>query len=489
MLRRPHRRQPRSLLADDLAQVIRRGTDRSSASAALPTVSGWSSVPTKRRREGFRRHLPILLLLIPLVLGLLGSPAGTSVVNADELADAKAKQAQLKKEIAAQKAQVAQLADLQSSLAAEIRATRTELRGINADLTVVRTKIVKMETRIDQVKAAYSALVYQLGFMNQELGRIQAQETLKRQELSDRRALLADRVRNAYDTDRTSPLETFVSGGTFTDLLAEMSYYIDIGEQDQALAVQINRDKETLAAIHETVAQTRSRTDDLRVDTAAQKRTLDASLKDLNETKAELKILERRTAKALNEQRARFAAVARSKASAARIIRQAAAHQRALAGKIKKLIAAQVKRGQIPSKFNGTLGWPMSGAMSQNYGCTGFAWEPPRGSCAHFHSGIDLVAPSGTPVRASAGGTVAYIGWNWADGTDPAWIVVIAHSQGLQTWYAHMQPTSPGGIAVGSSVRKGQVIGFEGSTGHSTGAHLHWAVMLNGEFVNPRLFL
>jgi len=67
--------------------------------------------------------------------------------------------------------------------------------------------------------------------------------------------------------------------------------------------------------------------------------------------------------------------------------------------------------------------------------------------------------------------------------------VIIAHSASLQTWYAHMQPTRPGGLSVGSSVRKGQVIGYEGSTGRSTGAHLHWAVMLNGNFVNPRLFL
>jgi murein DD-endopeptidase MepM/ murein hydrolase activator NlpD len=80
-----------------------------------------------------------------------------------------------------------------------------------------------------------------------------------------------------------------------------------------------------------------------------------------------------------------------------------------------------------------------------------------------------------------------YIGWNYADGADPAWIVIVAHSAELQTWYAHMQPRYP--VRVGSHVDRGQVIGYEGNTGHSTGAHLHWAVMLNDEFVNPRLFL
>jgi murein DD-endopeptidase MepM/ murein hydrolase activator NlpD len=124
--------------------------------------------------------------------------------------------------------------------------------------------------------------------------------------------------------------------------------------------------------------------------------------------------------------------------------------------------------------------------VTQPFGCTGVIWEPPSGSCAHWHNGIDIVAPYGTAVRASAGGRVVYIGWNYADGADPAWIVIIAHSSNLTTWYAHMQPRYP--VRAGQVVSKGQVIGYEGSTGHSTGAHLHWMVEYNGSFVNPRLF-
>jgi len=67
--------------------------------------------------------------------------------------------------------------------------------------------------------------------------------------------------------------------------------------------------------------------------------------------------------------------------------------------------------------------------------------------------------------------------------------VVVAHAENLQTWYAHMQPRYPGGIQAGSAVRQGQIIGYEGNTGNSTGAHLHWMVELNGAFENPRLFL
>ncbi len=430
----------------------------------------------------------MLVLLVPLLLGLLGASVTPQTARGDDLSDARARQSALKAEVAAQKARVAALNDLQAGLAAEISDTKSQLRKVGADLSAVKKKIGKMETRIAIVKQDYANLVLQVHYMDIEVARVTAQEEAKRVELSERRAMLADRVRSAYDTDRTSPLETFLSGGTFTDLLAEMSYYIDVGEQDQALADQITKDKETLSAIHQTVADTRLRTNELRQETAAQKRALDKSLLDLKETKAELAKLEKAVAKSLREQKNRYAALKRSKANAAAIISKAAADQRKLARRIDSLIARQVSRGNIPSQFNGRMRWPMdSFTVSGNFGCSTFAYYAPGNGCAHFHNGIDLVAPYGSPIKAAAAGTVVYVGWNWADGPDPAWIVVIAHSGSLKTWYAHMLPKRP--VEVGQSVRKGQIIGYEGDTGRSTGAHLHWMVELNGNFVNPRLFL
>jgi murein DD-endopeptidase MepM/ murein hydrolase activator NlpD len=449
---------------------------------------GWSNRSWDRPARGSRRGLHALVLIIPLIVGMLGASVSPQVVRGDDLSDAKAKQAALKKEVAEQRARVAALNDLQAGLAAEISDTAQQLRAVGADLTAVKKKIVKMEARIEVVKAAYADLVEELRHTDAQLTLVTAQEAAKRIELSERRAQLADRVRNAYDTDRTSPLEAFLSGGTFTELLAEMSYFIDVGEQDQALADQITRDKETLAALHETVLDTRIKTNLLRQETAAQKRALDKSLKELKETKAELARLQKAVAKSLREQKARYAALKRSKANAAAIIRKAAADQRRLAKKINSLIARQISRGNIPSQFNGTMRWPMDNfTISGNYGCSSYPYYAPGNGCAHFHNGIDLVAPYGTKVKAAAAGTVVHVGWNWADGADPAWIVVIAHSGSLKTWYAHLQPKRP--VSVGQSVKKGQVIGYEGSTGNSTGAHLHWMVELNGSFVNPRLFL
>ena len=114
-----------------------------------------------------------------------------------------------------------------------------------------------MQGKITVIKANYAALLAKLKALDAELVVIVAQEAAKKADLAERRALLAERLRNAYDTDRTSLLETFLSGGSFTDLLAEMSAYIDVGEQDKALANQIAHDQETLAAIHQTTEDTR----------------------------------------------------------------------------------------------------------------------------------------------------------------------------------------------------------------------------------------
>ena len=453
-------------------------------------MSGWASVagPTTRHRTLGRRLGPLLLLL-PLVFGIVGAPGSAPAVHGDELSDARARQARIRKDVEAQRAQVRRLQALQTNLADDIQATAKEIRALNADQGALSKRITKIALQIQAVQSEYEALVAQVKTMDAHLVDLEGRETAKKAELAERKTLLAERIRDAYDTDRTSLLESFLSGGTFTDVLAEMSYFIDVGEQDQALADRIADDQALLAEIHQTVEDTRTQTNELRQETAAQKRSLDRNLASLQEAKAELEAIEEKTRAELARQKSIFEDASKSKAAARKALAKAQASQKRLQNRIAELVRRRSAQGRIPSAYNGSLRWPMGGTVTQNFGCTGFSWNPRVGSCRGFHRGIDIVAPYGTPVRASGSGTVVYIGWNYADGYDPAWIVVIAHSTSLQTWYAHMVPRYPNGIRSGSRVRAGQIIGYEGNTGRSTGAHLHWAVMYKGRFVNPRLFL
>ena len=204
---------------------------------------------------------------------------------------------------------------------------------------------------------------------------------------------------------------------------------------------------------------------------------------------ARLQDLESQLADLLTKQKAADAQFARDKAKIAAIIKSNGEAQAALAKKIDQLIDQGKAGGQIPSSYNGTLRWPMGGVVTQAFGCTGFYAEPRMGNCAHYHIGIAIAAPCLTPVHAAGPGTVVFVGYNPFDAPPRAWIVIIAHSTSLNTWYAHMKARAPAGIKAGAHVDAGDLIGWEASTGHSTGCHLHWALRLDSKWMIPRLFV
>jgi murein DD-endopeptidase MepM/ murein hydrolase activator NlpD len=441
-----------------------------------------------RSRRGHRTRFLIALLALPFVFGTFVVPVAAPVpVYGDDLSDARAQQRHLADKIKEQKALVASINATQDQLEGRISATRDELNGISQDLTTTRKRVNALSADISEVRKAYGTLVTDLADLDKQLRGIELQEQQKRDTLRDRKAELAARIRQAYDAERTSMLETFLSGASFTDMLAEMSTQLDAAEQDRALAHQIAEDRETLLQLHQTVESTRAETNQLRQATAVQKQKLDRRMADLKDEQRHLRELERAAKAALAAQKAEYQKLSASKGKLHRAIAAAAAARRKLQRRIDRLVASQASHGSIPSQYSGTLAWPMHGSITQPFGCTGFSWEPPSGSCAHWHNGIDIVAPYGTPVHSAGAGRIVYCGWNYADGADPAWIVIIAHSSNLTTWYAHMTPSCP--ARTGAYVRKGQTIGHEGSTGHSTGAHLHWMVQFNGSFVNPMLFV
>lgn len=119
--------------------------------------------------------------------------------------------------------------------------------------------------------------------------------------------------------------------------------------------------------------------------------------------------------------------------------------------------------------------WPTSGDVSSRYGL--------RWGGSEFHPGIDIAAEMGTPVLATADGTVVDSGWNSGG---YGYMVDIDHGNGVITRYAHNSQLT---VTVGMNVKKGQVIAYVGSTGFSTGPHLHYEVRVNGRTVNPENYL
>lgn len=121
---------------------------------------------------------------------------------------------------------------------------------------------------------------------------------------------------------------------------------------------------------------------------------------------------------------------------------------------------------------SGRFGWPMRGVITSRFGRRGYG----------FHYGIDIAAPRGTAIVAADGGVVSYSGWYGGYG----YCIMINHGNGYQTLYGHLSKMS---VKVGQRVSKGQRIGSCGSTGKSTGPHVHFEVRKNGKRVNPDNYL
>ncbi len=134
----------------------------------------------------------------------------------------------------------------------------------------------------------------------------------------------------------------------------------------------------------------------------------------------------------------------------------------------------------------GQMVWPVSGfVLTQGFGCTDLALEPVLATCpgGHFHAGLDLAAPAGTPVRAAGSGLVVFAA---SDQSGYGLHVVLDHGGGVTTLYGHLLEA---GVRTGQLVLQGQQIGQVGSTGNSTGPHLHFEVRAQGHPTDPETHL
>jgi murein DD-endopeptidase MepM/ murein hydrolase activator NlpD len=456
---------------------------RASSPDMTPRTTGVASTGP---RPGTLRRLLLVVLAVTSFGGLFVTSAPRNV-SADALSDAYAQQKALQKLIAQQKAAIANLQASQNLLSGRIAGTKASLTEINANLLTVKTQIVQMtvdvansQNQVDEVTATAARL-------DDQLAEIEAEEAAKQAELDSRMQLLASRIREAYNTDRTSILETMLSSADFTDALTEVGYHLDFAEQDKLLADQIVEDQSVLGVLHQNVVLAQQQAAQLHDLATAAKAQLDAQLSDLADARKQLVDLEAQTQALLDQQQAAYAKIAVDKAKAAAILKAQLEEQKKLEALVAKLVAEQLAKGGIPSIYNGTLDWPMGGRITQEFGCTGFSWEPAYGSCAHFHTGIDIANAMYTPIRAAGPGKVI---WAGKSPYSTGWIVIIAHSSKLVTWYAHIDNyTWPPAVKAGQYVAKGQIIAYEGMTGNTTGPHLHWAVQLDGSWANPRLFL
>jgi len=440
-----------------------------------------------RPRVGAVRAAVTTALAVVLLATAIGPIAPARA--GDPLTDALRQQKALRAKIATQQGELKALKASEAKLSARLAATQGALNEINADQAAVRARIKEAGTALAEVRASYKVLVRRVDELTWQLEVLEDDMAQGEEQLATSKRILARHIADAYQTQQTSLLEQLLTARSLSDVLEDVGYYLASGDQDARLASQIERDHAELDRLRRSIAATRTETQRTRMQVRAQYNEMVRQRDELKSAQERLEELEAQTREAKARQLTAYNAIRKNKAQTTALLVKEQAALGDLQAQIAKLIASDM--GNIPSAYSGTLLWPLSGTVTQSYGCSGFALEPTRGSCRHYHNGIDIAAPMYSPIRAAGDGVVVFAGANPYDPPGArAWIVIIAHSKSLVTWYAHVDSGSrPPAVHKGQWVNQGQIIAYVGMTGRTTGPHLHWMVELNGTFSNPRAFV
>lgn len=432
----------------------------------------------------------ILVIATLSVVGLPVAPVSAESLS-DRIASARARQGTLDRDIARQNRLLGELQKDADAARGAIADTDRQLRGINADQKALRKEIRAARRALAKVQTRRAALQEQLHQSDETLDLLEQEIAQGADELQARREALGQRLADAYRTSNTSLLEQVLAGGSFADVLSDTSAYMAYSEQDSEMATEIEQEQDALDSLRAVTAATRYRKDQLRRAAQAAADDIKVQRAKLNGTMARYEKLEKKYKAIRKKQSQKARKIAANKRQAQAYIRRQASARRKLNSHISGLVRKAQARankwtGGRPggSSGNGRFMWPTNGTVTQEYGCTGFRLEPPRGGCRHFHGGIDIANSSGTPIRAAGDGVVAFVGWNKWDGSNPAFVVMIAHGGNINTFYSHLLPRYT--VRTNQRVRKGQVIGYMGATGNATGPHLHWEVMRGYTSLPPR---
>ncbi len=403
------------------------------------------------------KHLLVAIGLVLLVLG-----ASSPNVSADTLTPEQ------------QKAVIDQVrAQLGSNLADAMAAQqqlRQSLEENAAQQREVQARIVEVEAKIAELEDQIAAAQRREAFLAIRIDTERAQlRQLARAIYTQPGSILVVLAEAQSLSDLlTRVADLNVAGTRATDIKASLAH--DLRE------LEIERKKEQEARDEQVKQreQLASQLAQLRNLQAQQERSMAQLEEKIAETRYELYVL--------NHQSAQLAQ---------RVAEMLLEQQNAIIAAAMQAVWTQVQLwiqsnpvGQIPAsaghstKYRFT--WPEPfGQISQGFGPSSLPFEPPYGGYPHFHTGIDLVEPFGSPIFAVDDGLVALVGSSTQGYGN---YVVIAHSGGLDTLYGHLSAAL---VSVGQRVTQGQPIGMEGSTGNSTGPHLHFELRINQRPVDP----
>lgn len=416
--------------------------------------------PKDKRK--FVIRLTCLVLCILMVGGLLTS-ALLIVASA-------ASSSEIRKELNALQAQASEIAQQSAALEEKLSENESETQ------TTIEQKMA-IDQRISITEAEIQNTNQQIQQYNLLIAEKQSELEASQDELSAMNERYKARLRAMEESGKVSYWSILFKANSFSDLLSRIDSIREIAEADNRM-----------------LAEMQVLSDEIEAD----RQELEGELKSLEAAKTELADMEQ----TLQEQRAQadellleladaynnltdeyLANVAREEELQAELIQVQMAYEAALSAEQKAALAQQ---NQNNVAGGGTVSGGGSGFSSPlNYLTVTCAFGPrihPLWGTQSNHTGVDLAGSQGDPIYAIASGTVTAAGYSDAYGYN----VTLAHGNGYGSMYAHMTHFT---VSVGQSVSQGQIIGYVGSTGWSTGPHLHFEIYVNGTPVNPMRYI
>lgn len=396
-----------------------------------------------------RKGLSLLLIICCLVVGM-----NPFLSQADEISE-------LRESIQKKQDAISQAETLKKQL----QSGMTDVKKVISDLESSKKNLANYITQLDEtLEAAQAKIEEYKQLITQKEADIEKTEeelTLAIQTEERQYAAMKSRIRSIYLTGDTMYLEMMMSANSFGDMLNKADYIEKLSAYDQKM---LELYKETRAYVE------------------ACKKELEAEHEVLEEAKAEVEAEEAALEKLIAEKEAQIHAYESDISNREQLVKEYEAEIAAQNAEIKALEdAVAAEKAALANKTQrtydgGIFAWPAPSytRVSDDYGNR----IHPILKVQQFHNGVDLAAPGGSPILAAYDGTVVAADYSSTMGN----YVMIDHGDNLYTIYMHASALY---VSKGAEVSKGQKIAAVGSTGRSTGNHLHFSVRLNGSYVSP----
>jgi murein DD-endopeptidase MepM/ murein hydrolase activator NlpD len=326
---------------------------------------------------------------------------------------------------------------------------RSEVNEVEEQLLGALDELDKLNQRLSEAKSEVDKTTIELVLKEEELNKIEG-------ELDEKICILNGRVASIYKNGNGNILAILLKAEDFLDFISKLKLMNLFAQQDTQ-NVQLIKEKR-----YATIGLKKSVTD-LREEQKDHKSRVEELVAQAEQKANEVDDL-------YTDKKNLLSSTTANKNALIRMEKELEIQE----AEVTRILESY-KYGTAPS---GKFMWPVAGRIM-----SGFGWRiHPIFGVRRFHTGIDITAPYGTLVKAGDGGEVVQAGYFGGYGNS----VMLYHGGGFATWYAHLSSIR---VSVGQFVDRGQVIGLVGSTGWSTGPHLHFEVRINGEAQNPLGYL